>query len=278
MKLSEKYPTSVVCQALDYPRSSFYYRPKVRDESQLENAILDTAAAWPRYGYRRITAQLQREEWAVNHKRVYRIMREMGLQSQKKHRKRFTTNSQHHFRRFPNLVKDLTIEFPDQVWVSDITYICLKHGFVYLAVIMDVFTRSIRGWHLSRNLDRELTLSALKKALEKGRPEIHHSDQGLQYAAQEYVKKLQDARVRISMTDLAAAWQNGYAERLIRTIKEEEVDLTEYQDYWDAYHQMKNFLEVVYMSKRIHSALGYLTPLEFEMQWLGQRIEALGFS
>jgi len=278
MQLSEKYPTSVVCQALDYPRSSFYYRPKVRDESQLENAILDTAAAWPVYGYRRITAQLHREEWTVNHKRVYRIMREIGLQSQKKHRKRFTTNSQHHFRRFPNLVKDLTIEYPDQVWVSDITYIRLKHGFVYLAVIMDVFTRSIRGWHLSRNLDQELTLSALKKALEKGRPEIHHSDQGLQYAAQEYVRKLQDARVRISMTDLAAAWQNGYAERLIRTIKEEEVDLTEYQDYWDAYHQMKNFLEDVYMSKRIHSALGYLTPLEFEMQWLEQRIEALGFS
>ena len=219
MKLSEKYPTSAVCQALDYPRSSFYYRPKVRDESQLENAILDTAAAWPVYGYRRITAQLNREEWHVNHKRVYRIMREMGLQSQNQPKKRFTTNSQHHFRLFPNLVKDLTIECPDQVWVSDITYIRLKHGFVYLAVIMDVFTRSIRGWHLSRNLDRELTLSALQKALEKGRPEIHHSDQGLQYAAHEYVSKLQDAQVKISMTDRGAAWQNGYAERLIRTRK-----------------------------------------------------------
>jgi transposase InsO family protein len=278
MKLSEEYLTSAVCQILDYPRSSFYYRPKVRDESQLEKAILDTAAAWPVYGYRRITAQLQREEWIVNHKRVYRIMREMGLQSQKQHKKRFTTNSQHHFRRFPNLVKDLTIQRPDQVWVSDITYIRLKRGFVYLAVIMDVFTRSIRGWHLSRNLDRELTLSALQKALAKGRPEIHHSDQGLQYAAWEYVTKLQVAQVMISMTDLGAAWQNGYAERLIRTIKEEEVDLTEYQDYWEAYYQIGSFLEEVYMRKRIHSALEYMTPFEFEAKWFVQRIEALGFS
>jgi transposase InsO family protein len=205
------------------------------------------------------------------------MMREMGLGSQNQPEKWFTTNSQHHFRRFPNLVKDLTIEYPDQVWVSDITYIRLKYGFVYLAVIMDVFTHSIRGWHLSRNLDRELTLSALQKALEKGRPEIHHSDQGLQYAAREYVTKLQDAQVRISMTDLVAAWQNGYAERLIRTIKEEEVDLTEYRDYWDAYRQIKNFLEDVYMI-RIHSALHYLTPLDFEPQWLEQRSEALAFS
>jgi len=278
MQLSEKYPASVVCQALDYPRSSFYYQPKVRDESKLENAILDTAAAWPVYGYRRITEQLHREEWNVNHKRVYRIMREMGLQNQKQHKKRFTTNSQHHFRRFPNLVKDLNIQRPDHVWVSDISYIRLKRGFVYLAVIMDVFTRSIRGWHLSRDLDRELTLSALREALEKGRPEIHHSDQGLQYAAWEYVTKLQDAQVMISMTDLGAAWQNGYAERLIRTIKEEEVDLTEYQDFWDAYYQIGNFLEDVYMNKRIHSALEYMTPFEFEAQWLFQRIKAPGFS
>ena len=278
MKLSEEYPTSVVCQALDYPRSSFYYRPKVRDESKLENAILDTAAAWPVYGYRRITEQLHREEWNVNHKRVYRIMREMGLQNQKQHKKQFTTNSQHHFRRFPNLVKDLTIQRPDHVWVSDITYIRLKRSFVYLAVIMDVFTRGIRGWHLSRDLDQELTLSALRKALEKGLPEIHHSDQGLQYAAREYVTELQDARVMISMTDLGAAWQNGYAERLIRTIKEEEVDLTEYQDFWDAYYQIGNFLEDVYMNKRIHSALEYMTPSEFETHWLIQRIKSPGFS
>ncbi len=120
-----------------------------------------------------------------------------------------------------------------------ISLMCVyNRGFVYLAVIMDVFTRCVRGWHLSRNLDQDLTLTALKKALKKGKPEIHHSDQGLQYAAREYINTLQNAGVKISMADLGAAWQNGHVERLIRTIKEEEIDLTEYQDYWDAYRQI----------------------------------------
>jgi transposase InsO family protein len=151
--------------------------------------------------------------------------------------------------------------------VSDITYIRLAHGFVYLAVIMDVFTRNIRGWHLGQSLDQTLTLMALQRALAHGQPEIHHSDQGVQYAATSYTQLLQSAQVRMSMADVGEAWQNGYAERLMRTIKEEEVDLSEYLDYADALRQLGRFLDDVYSRKRIHSALGYLTPAEFEAQW-----------
>ena len=179
------------------------------------------AAEWPTYGYRRITAQLHRQGWQVNHKRVQRLMRLMGLQAKIKRRKRRTTNSEHDFPRYPNLVQGLEIVHPDQVWVSDITYIRLRYEFVYLAVIMDVFTRSIRGWHLGRSLDHTLTLTALQRALARHpAPEIHHSDQGVQYAAPAYTQTLLDSNVQISMADVGEAWQNGYAERLIRTIKE----------------------------------------------------------
>jgi putative transposase len=146
----------------------------------------------------------------------------------------------------------------------------LQREFVYLAVILDLFTRCIRGWHLGRSLSQELTGVALKEALTKQTPEIHHSDQGVQYAATAYVQLLEARGVQISMAEVGQAWQNGYAERIMRTIKEEEVDLSEYQDYWDAYRQIGQFLEDVYMQKRIHSSLGYLTPVEFENRWLEQ--------
>ena len=205
-------------------------------------------------------------------------MRLMDIQAQIKRKKRRTTNSEHDFPRFPNLVLDLEIVRPEQVWVCDITYIRLHYGFVYLAVIMDVFTRGIRGWHLGRNLDHTLTLVALQRALVKyPAPEIHHSDQGVQYAATAYTQVLQDAQVQISMADQGEAWQNGYAERLMRTIKEEEVDLFEYLDYHDAYHQIGRFLDNVYVHRRIHSSPGYLTPAEFEAQWREEHSLALQF-
>ena len=267
--LAQDYPVTVVCDALGMARSSYYYQAaETPGEAELREAIKETAADWPTYGYRRITEQLKRSGWPVNHKRVQRLMSLMAIQGKRKSSKKRTTDSRHGFRRYPNLVLDMEIVRPDQVWVCDITYICLHRGFVYLAVIMDVFTRGIRGWHLGRGLDHSLTLTALHRALtEYPAPEIHHSDQGIQYAATAYTQVLQDADVQISMADRGEAWQNGYAERLIRTIKEEEVDLSEYLDYHDAYQQLGRFLDDVYIRKRIHSSLGYLTPAEFEAQW-----------
>jgi len=264
--VAEEYPVSVVCEVVDCAHSSYYHRPTPSPDAGLQQAIEEVAAAWPR-GYRRITHQLRREGWTVNHKRVERLMRTLGLQAHRKPKRRTTTDSSHAFARYPNLVEQLEIVRPEQVWVSDITYSGLREEFVYLAALMDVFTCCIRGWHLGRGLDQSLTLRALARALAEHTPEIHHSDQGVHYAATAYTARLQAAGVRISMAEVGAAWQNGYAERLMRTIKEEEVDLSEYEDYADATRQIGRFLNEVYMHKRIHSSLGYLTPAEFESQW-----------
>ena len=277
--LAEEHPVSVACEVLGVDRSSYYYQPiEPTDEASLKEAIKETAAEWPTYGYRRITEQLRREGWVVNRKRVQRLMGLMGIQAQIRRRKRRTTNSVHGFPRYPNLVLELEVVRPEQVWVCDITYVRLRQVFVYLAVIMDVFTRGIRGYHLGRNLDHTLTLFALRRALVKyPAPEIHHSDQGIQYAALGYTQVLHDAQVQISMAEAGQAWQNGYAERLIRTIKEEEIALSEYLDYHDAYKQIGRFLDDVYMHKRIHSSLGYLTPAEFEAQWREEHVLDLEF-
>ena len=275
MKLAKTYPIRLVCRLLGVPRSSVYYpaRPLADDEAMLKTALLDLAGEWPTYGYRRLTAMMHRLDWPVNAKRVRRWMDELGIHGAAPVRKKRTTNSNHAFPRYPNLVKDLEITRPDQVWVADITYIRLRREFVYLAILMDVFTRSIRGWHLSRGLDQGLTLAALERALVVAVPQVHHSDQGVQYAATAYVERLQKLNVNLSMAAIGEPRENGYAERLMRTIKEEEVDLSEYQDYADALRQIMRFLDDVYNIKRIHSSLGYLTPREFEEQWRAERAE-----
>jgi putative transposase len=268
MKLSKTYPIRVICRLLGVPRSSIYYHPRPAiDEAMLKTALLDLAGEWPTYGYRRLTAMMRRLDWPVNAKRVRRWMEELNLTGTPPTRGKRTTNSDHPFPRYPNLVKDLEITRPDQVWVADITYIRLRREFVYLAVLMDVFTRNIRGWHLGRNLDQGLTLAALERALVVATPQLHHSDQGVQYAATAYVERLQKLDVNLSMAAIGEPRENGYAERLMRTIKEEEVYLSDYQDFADAHCQIRRFLDDVYNVKRIHSALGYLTPKEFEDQW-----------
>lgn len=275
--LKQDYPVQVICDVVGYSRSRYYYEPSVetknKDES-LKSAIAEVAGRYPTYGYRRITKQLQREGWKVNHKRVSRLMRQMGLLAQKRVRRKRTTNSVHGYRRYPNLEKGVVVEHPDQVWVADITYIRLKEEFVYLAVVMDVFTRSIRGWHLDKTMEKSLTITALEKGLAKAIPKIHHSDQGVQYAANDYVKMLEERGVKISMAAVGKAWENGYAERLMRTIKEEEVDLSEYRNFGEVYERIEEFLEGVYMKKRIHSSLSYLTPSEFEEKWMREQQNA----
>jgi putative transposase len=240
MKLARSYPLRLVCRLLGVPRSSVYYatRPafvQVPDaDAMLKTALLDLAGEWPTYGYRRLTAMMRRLGWPVNGKRVRRWMHELGIDGAPPVRKKRTTNSNHAFPRYPNLVQDLEITWPDQVWVADLTYIRLRREFVYLAVLMDVFTRSIRGWHLGRSLDQGLTLAALERAFVVAVPQVHHSDQGLQYAATAYVERLQGRGVQLSMAAVGEPRENGYAERLIRTIKEEEVDLTprEFEEQW----------------------------------------------
>jgi putative transposase len=269
MSLAPPYPVRVVCAVLDLPRSSFYYQPAppAAGDDTLRAVLARLAGEWPTYGYRRLTAQLRREGLIANSKRVRRLLAALGLVAQPVRRKVRTTNSDHPFPRYPNLVQGRRATYPDEIWVGDITYIAVQREFVYLAVLMDVFTRAIRGWHLGRSLDASLTTLALRRALAAGRPQIHHSDQGVQYAAGGYVALLEAAGAQISMAAVGEPRENGYAERLVRTIKEECVSLTEFVDSADAAAQLGRFLDAVYQHKRIHSALGYLTPVEFERQW-----------
>jgi putative transposase len=269
--LADAYPVRWLCRLFDCPRAGLYrVRAVAGDEAALRAAVEKLCLAWPTYGYRRVTAMLRRDGWPVNAKRVRRVMHELGLAAEPVKRRVRTTDSDHGFPRYPNLVADLAVVRPDQVWVADITYVRVRVEFVYLAAVMDVFTRCIRGWEVSRSLDQGLTLAALRRAMRRGRPEVHHSDQGVQYAATDYIDALTHVNSLISMAAVGEPRENGYAERLMRTIKEEEVQLAEYHDYADARRQLGRFLDGVYNRKRIHSALGYLTPAEFEHQWRAQ--------
>jgi putative transposase len=280
-KLVVDYPVSLLCNLLGVSRSSYYYAMIRSDEREVRRAMEKLAAEFPTYGSRRLAAQIRRDPYKliVNRKRVQRIMQELGIKCRVKRRTVHTTDSRHCFPRYPNLVRDLEIISPDQVWVADITYIKLREEFIYLAIIMDVYTRIIRGWRLSLGLGVDLTLGALGKALSRASPQIDHSDQGVQYAATDYTERLRSIGTKISMAEVGESAQNGYAERVIRTIKEEEVYLNEYADLPDAERQIGRFINEVYLTKRIHSSLGYLTPAEFEAVWQKQgkaRVQATG--
>jgi putative transposase len=262
--VAQEYPVRLLCDLLACAPSSYYYQRQGRGDTELRDVMEQIALEFPRYGYRRMTAQLRRQGHRVNRKRVLRIMREQNLLVQVKRYVR-TTFSQHGLGRYPNLVKGLEPEGPNHIWCGDITYIRLRSEFLYLAVLMDIFTRAIRGWHLSHNLTEELVRIALERALAAHpAPRIHHSDQGVQYAAHGYIALLEAHGTQISMAAVGRPTENAYAERLIRTLKDEEVYLHEYEDYHDAYQHIGHFLEEVYMTKRVHSSLDYLTPAEFE--------------
>ena len=270
-KLRCDYAVQRICHTLEMPRSSYYRKPVERDAARrVESAIVRVAGEYPSYGSRRVSAQLRRAPYAmvVNRKQAQRVMRERELLAKSRQIRSVTTESGHAYRRYPNRVKDLPITRPNQVWVADITYLRLPSEFAYLAILMDVYTRNIRGWQLSRSSGQELTLGALHQALlDQPAPEIHHSDQGAQYAAIRYIAHLRQHNTQISMTAVGQPSENGYAERVIRTIKEEEVYRSDYQNMAEARQEIGHFIEVVYPHRRIHSALGYKTPAEFEAQW-----------
>ena len=273
--LAAEYPVQMLCEVVDVPLSTYYYQSQKRNDLDLRAALETIAVEHPRYGSRRLTEELKRAGWQVNRKRVQRLMQEENLLVQVRRYCR-TTNSEHGYGRYPNLIKHVEIVRPDQVWCADLTYIRLPRQFVYLAVILDIFTRSIRGWELAGNMLESLPTAALEQALSRGHPAIHHSDQGVQYAATGYTALLQAAQVQISMSARGRPTENAFAERFMRTLKEEEVSLNEYQDLPDARAHLATFLDEVYQHKRIHSSLGYLTPAEFEAHWNAGFIETSG--
>lgn len=233
----------------------------------LRDAIEQVILQFPGYGYRRVTKALHRAEWRVNHKYVLRIMREESLLCQLKRQFVPTTDSRHRHAIYPNRIRDLVVQRPNQVWVADITYIRLPTTFVYLASILDASSRRCVGWQLSRSIDTQLTLGALERALQDRQSAaglIHHSDRGVQYAATAYEERLTAAGAHISMAAVGNPYENAMAERFFKTLKHEEVYLNDDQTFTDAEQRLAHFIDDVYNTKRLHSRLGYLPPTEFE--------------
>ena len=260
-----------LCQLAKVSRAGFYRfvpRPAGPDpDMDLRDVLQRIALEFPSYGWPRMTAELQRRGWAVNHKRVYHLMREDNLLCLRKRRFVVTTDSNHGLPVYPNLVPTLQLTGLDQLWVADLTYIRLALEFVYLAVILDAFSRRVIGWALDRTLEAVLTLGALRMALAQRRPKpglVHHSDRGVQYASHEYTQLLQQHGIHISRSRAGNPWDNAACESFIKTLKYEEVYRSEYRDLADARAAIGGFLEKVYNQKRLHSALGYLPPAEFE--------------
>lgn len=257
---------------MDLPRSSYYYKPringaKLKEDADIRDRIEELALRFPRYGYRRMTAQLKREGFHANHKRVLRIMRESDLLCKNKRRFMRTTDSRHCYPIYPDLYGNKPVTAVNRVWVADITYIRLLADFVFLAVILDACSRRVVGWALSRRINAELTCAALKAAIATRKPPpacIHHSDRGVQYASQQYVQILKERNFLISMCRKGNPYDNAQAESFIKTLKSEEVYVWEYRSLAEVQERISIFIDQVYNKERLHSALGYQTPEEYE--------------
>ena len=235
----------------------------------MRDAIQKIALEMPAYGYRRVTAELRRRGPIVNRKRVLRIMREDNLLCLRRRKFVVTTDSNHKLPVYPNLARDLKVTGLNQLWVADLTYIRLQFEFLFLAAILDAFSRKVIGWALERTLEATLTIGALRMAIRDGRVEpglVHHSDRGSQYADSDYTGLLKDHGIQISMSRRGNPYDNAKAESFMKTLKYEEIYRSEYRDLADARSQIGRFIEDVYNQKRLHSALGYRSPAEFEKQ------------
>jgi transposase InsO family protein len=271
--VQQAYPQVSVrrlCCWLGVSRSWYYgcepAEPTEQDVT-LREAIEQIVLEFPGYGYRCVTQALRRMGWQVNHKRVLRVMRQESLLCHLQRHFLVTTDSAHGYRTYPNLLAELMLTGIDQAWVADITYIRLPTTFVYLACILDAFSRRCIGWRLSRQIDSHLTLAALEMALETRQPPpglIHHSDRGVQYANTEYIARLEQACARVSMSATGNPYDNAKAESFFKPLKREEVHLQDYQTFAEAEAHLGQFIEAVYNTKRLHSSLGYLPPAEFE--------------
>lgn len=278
---------SKACKAIGLATSSYYYKLKVdpterlKRDSDLRDLIEEIQSKFPQYGVRGVQRELQ---WGygkrVNHKRIHRVMREHGLRAQiYRGFKVSTTDSNHQSRIYPNLVHGMEVSRPDQLWVADITYVRIATCFVYLAAILDVFSRRVIGWAISKRIDTDLCLAALQMAIENRNPGsevIHHSDRGVQYASDAYVQLLNEHGVQISMSRKGCCWDNAHMESFFGTLKREEVHLRDYETFTDVILSLPKFIEDLYNEKRRHSSLGGLTPMEFEDKWRSGELQKLG--